>query len=157
MQYLLEKYDYLLPPKDSPEPISLYGIECSDGWETLLVNVFEVLTARYRQALRDLEYAQKSDKDELMIDFLKLKVEDEKSKLPTVCQVKSKFATLRFYADNLNDYSKGIIEMAEVMSGTICEFCGNKGKQVGGRWITTLCKDCESENSSCKSGENGVV
>jgi len=151
MQYLLEKYEYILPPKDSQEPISLFGIECSNGWETLLINVFELITARYRHAVRDLEYAQKSEKDELVIDLLKLKVEDEKSKLPTVCQIKSKFATLRFYADNLTEYNKGVIYMAENMSGSICEFCGDKGKQVGLKWITTLCENCESENKARKS------
>lgn len=59
MQHLLEQYDYLLPPKDSQEPISLFGIECSDGWETLLTNVFQLITAQYRQAVGNLEYAQK--------------------------------------------------------------------------------------------------
>jgi hypothetical protein len=150
MDHLLEKYDYLLPPKDSQEPISLFGIECRKGWEPLITNVFELLTARYRMAVYDLEYAIKSNKDSLQIDFLKLKVEDEKSKLPVLCQIKSKFATLRIYGDNLSDYANGVISMAEVMSGIICEYCGDKGKQTGDRWITTLCEDCENQKKSRK-------
>lgn len=155
MQHLLEEYSYLLPSKDSQEPISLFGIECSKGWEDLLTDVFKLITSDYRQAVRNYEYEQKNGKDDLTINILKLKIEDEKSKLPTVCQIKSKFGTLRFYADNLNDYSAGVIDMAERMSANICEFCGNKGKQIGGRWITTLCRDCDK--SSCNSGENSVV
>jgi hypothetical protein len=151
MDHLLEKYDYLLPPKGSMEPISLFGIECCKGWESLLINIFELITCRYRMALRDLEYAEKNNKDQHQIDSLKLKVEEEKSKLPTICQIKSKFATLRFYADNLTEYNKGVISMAETMSESICEYCGDKGKQTGRGWITTLCEECESENKARKS------
>ena len=58
---------------------------------------------------------------------------------PVAVQVKEKFGTLRFYVDNTCERMDGAIEMAEYMSGCICEECGNPGKQRGGGWIRTLC------------------
>ena len=59
----------------------------------------------------------------------------------TLDQVKEKFGTLRFYYSGGDDYISGLVSMAESMSGVTCEECGNPGKQVGGGWITTLCKE----------------
>jgi hypothetical protein len=59
----------------------------------------------------------------------------------TVDQVKEKFGTLRFYYSGGDDYVSGLVSMAESMSAVTCEECGNPGKQVGGGWITTLCKE----------------
>lgn len=154
MNDILENYEYLLPSKDSQEPISLFGIECSEGWRILLEKVLLLISSDYRGALRYLKYAEEKN-DPVLIENVKKRVEEEKSKLPIICQIKSKFGTLRIYADNMNDYTLGVISMAEELSGSICEFCGNKGKQTGGGWITTLCRECDK--SSCKSGENSVV
>ena len=58
-----------------------------------------------------------------------------------VCQVKEKFGGLRFYINDANDEVFDVIDEYEVDSYTICEVCGEKGKErtdIG--WIRTLCE-----------------
>ncbi len=62
-------------------------------------------------------------------------------------QVKSKFASLRFYTYNADDYVNGLISMAESMSYRICENCGSNQEvsQNKNGWIETLCKSCRNK------------
>lgn len=65
-------------------------------------------------------------------------------------QIKSKFGGLRFYMSASTPYINGIIELAERLSLTTCEICGETatGKKVGG-WYSTLCeKHHEEEEAS---------
>ncbi len=57
----------------------------------------------------------------------------------TLDQVKEKFGTLRFYYTGGDDYIRGLVSMAEAMSGVTCEECGNPGERHGGGWVRTLC------------------
>ena len=57
-----------------------------------------------------------------------------------ICQVKEKFAGLRFYPDELNDDGYSLILEYEKLSYTVCEVCGEPGeirKDIG--WLRTLC------------------
>ena len=56
-------------------------------------------------------------------------------------QVKEKFGTLRFYYSGGDDYIRGMVSMAESMSGCTCEECGKPGGRRGGGWIVTLCDE----------------
>lgn len=68
--------------------------------------------------------------------------------IPNICpqviavQIKEKFGTLRFYYDGGDEAVKGIVSMAEAMSGCTCEDCGKPGKRTGNGWVRTLCNDC---------------
>lgn len=66
---------------------------------------------------------------------------DWKPECPQVvaAQVKEKFGGLRFYVDGGDDYTRGVIAMAEHMAGKTCEECGAPGEKGGSGWITTLC------------------
>jgi hypothetical protein len=66
---------------------------------------------------------------------------DWKPDVPQVVaeQVKEKFGGLRFYVQGGDEYTNGIIAMAEQMSGLTCETCGAPGEQGGRGWISTLC------------------
>jgi hypothetical protein len=58
-------------------------------------------------------------------------------------QIKEKFGGLRFYINGGDDVIYGMVNMAEAMSYTTCEYCGNKGKPDNSqRWIKTLCPAC---------------
>ena len=57
----------------------------------------------------------------------------------TASQVKEKFGGLRFYYDGGDEYIQGAVSMAERMSYSICEECGNLGKSRSGGWVRTLC------------------
>lgn len=58
----------------------------------------------------------------------------------TAEQVKEKFGTLRFYAYGGDEKTAGMIELAEALSGRMCEECGASGKLTKGGWIRTLCR-----------------
>ena len=55
-------------------------------------------------------------------------------------QVKEKFGTLRFYYRGGDDYIRGLVSMAESMSGVTCEECGAPGTTDGQGWISTRCE-----------------
>lgn len=55
-------------------------------------------------------------------------------------QVKEKFGTLRFYYRGGDDYIRGLVSMAESMSGVTCEQCGAPGTTDGQGWISTRCE-----------------
>lgn len=64
-------------------------------------------------------------------------------------QVKEKFGTLRFYyahgrsetAEHYKyaKYARGVVMMAEYLSGSICEECGAPGSLYGGGWYSARC------------------
>jgi hypothetical protein len=68
----------------------------------------------------------------------------------TLDQVKEKFGTLRFYYTGGDDYIRGMVTMAEAMSGTTCEECGNPGERRGGGWVHTFCEPCETKRAEAR-------
>jgi hypothetical protein len=75
---------------------------------------------------------------------------DWKPDVPQVVaeQVKEKFGTLRFYVQGGDEYTNGIIAMAEHMSGKVCEECGSPGTSGGNGWISTMCQTHRSEHEA---------
>ena len=67
-----------------------------------------------------------------------------------VQQVKEKLGSLRFYCDGGDDYTRGLIRMAESMSGVTCESCGNPGETRQRGWIHVYCDHCELEHQTEK-------
>ena len=78
-------------------------------------------------------------------------VKPEKIQLEAI-QVKSKFGSLCFYADNVNDESRGMISLAESLSSRVCEDCGKFDSTVGktSGWIFTICEQCFKTNPHYK-------
>jgi hypothetical protein len=77
----------------------------------------------------------------------------QKDKCPQVvaAQVKEKFGGLRFYVDGGDEYTHGIISMAEQMSGKVCEECGTPGETGGKGWISTLCPTHRAERDAARA------
>lgn len=69
-------------------------------------------------------------------------------------QIKEKFGTLRLYVAGASDYQYGIIDMAESVSGWICEYCGTT-KDVGNTqgWVRTICRECLNEHYPQEVGD----
>ena len=168
---LCEKYPKMMVNrnKDMKETCMCWGFECGEGWfnilDQLMGNIQHHIDWKVRQhdvaikvnkmaqQLKDgnstlfdeeykdtinLEYKEKRKQE--LIDQPLREVEQPVCQV-TLDQVKEKFGTLRFYYSGGDDYISGLVSMAESMSGVTCEECGNPGKQVGGGWITTLCKE----------------
>lgn len=97
------------------------GFHVGEGWMTLV----EKLTATIdRERLR----APEDIRDEIY-----------------VVQIKSKFAGLRYYINQGTSYINGAIALAESMSYSICETCGNPAKLRNESWAVTLCDECYKE------------
>jgi hypothetical protein len=93
-------------------------IECSDGWFNLIYDLCSKI-----QKVLDKE------SPEFVEGFYPI-------------QIKSKYASLRFYTTYGNDEMFKLIDEAERESETICEKCGQPGEVRPGGWITTLCDEC---------------
>ena len=102
-------------------PLTAFGFSVGDGWYDLIKSLSETLSR-------------------LKID---IRVE----------QVKEKFGGLRFYytVQDYNDenhlgMSHGASRMAEEMSFSVCERCGDNAKHRNSKkWLKTLCDECYTE------------
>lgn len=56
-------------------------------------------------------------------------------------QIKEKFGTLRFYTAGGDEYTSGVVRMAESLSCVTCEVCGKPGMTSGKGWIKTTCEE----------------
>jgi hypothetical protein len=134
---LVEKYPKIFklitdPPKDGPHlPISLFIFEHSDGW----YNIIDKLCACIQH---HIDWRQSQRESLLQNNPHNVSIPDEIQQVVAV-QIKEKFGTLRFYYDGGDEYIRGLVSMAEVISEITCETCGAPGKLRPGGWIRTLC------------------
>jgi hypothetical protein len=110
--------------KKHPAILSEIYFECGDGW----VDLIDRLCCLLDQEMKNASYG-KSEEDKIDLQ-------------PVASQVKEKFGGLRFYINGGSERMDGMISMAEHLSFTICEDCGNKGSKRGKGWIFTKCEPC---------------
>ena len=117
---LCERYPKMMVNRNLSmmETTMAWGFECGDGW-------FDILDQLMNNIQHHIDWRNR--KGEVVAQV-------------TVDQVKEKFGTLRFYYTGGDDYVRGLVSMAESMSGVTCESCGNPGKSTGGGWIKTVCE-----------------
>lgn len=106
------------------------SLDVGDGWYDLL----DILCS---QIQHHIDWKNGSGQYEKYRDSRK---EGESVPQLTAEQVKEKFGTLRFYAYGGDEKTAGMIELAEALSGRMCEVCGASGKLTKGGWIRTLCR-----------------
>lgn len=124
------KYDQLI--KDYPKALSRVrcGIYYPDGWGILINNLCSLVEQEINQ------------------------LPPEQQEKVYVVQIKSKFGGLRYYLNSSTPYINGAVELAEALSFTTCEKCGNRGegKQVG-NWSVVLCEACHPIELDTKEKE----
>jgi len=106
---LIEKYPKLYNQE------YFWGFECGDGWYDLINHLSSAIDT-YTNPISEFNVFNVG-----------------------VSQVKEKFGTLRFYADNTDRVIDGMIWLAEHKSAHTCETCGNRGETRNGSWLVTLC------------------
>jgi hypothetical protein len=134
-EYLCKTYPKMMVNRDKPmtETAMCWGFSCGDGWFPILNQLMGNIQSH--------------------IDW-----KNGECPQVTLDQVKEKFGTLRFYYTGGDDYIRGLVSMAESMSGITCEKCGKPGTRTGGSWIKTACKEHggidyeESEEDYLKQG-----
>lgn len=123
---LCEKYPKIFSFRNSDmtDTAMCWGFEHDDGW----YNILDCLCANIQS---HLNWKTKNN-----------------GAVPQVVaeQVKEKFGTLRFYYTGGDDYIRGLVDMAEAMSGITCENCGAPGKIIEGGWIHTACEAHRRDN-----------
>ena len=68
-------------------------------------------------------------------------------------QIKEKFAKGRFYYYGGDDYIRGLVDMAEAITGHTCENCGNPGEEQPTGWFKTLCDPCFNDWDDIRSAK----
>ena len=118
-EYLCKVYPKMMVNrnKDMKETCMCWGFECGDGW-------FQILNQLMGNIQHHIDWKNK---------------DGEVVPQVTLDQVKEKFGRLRFYYTGGDDYVRGLVSMAESMSGITCEECGKPGTQTSGGWIKTVC------------------
>lgn len=123
-EMLCAKYPKLMANrhKTMQETCMYWGFECGDGWFNIL-----------NQLMGNIQHHidSKNKKEEVVPQVV-------------LDQVKEKFGTLRFYYTGGDDYIRGMVSMAEAMSGVTCEVCGKPGETNYGGWIKTRCEEHRS-------------
>lgn len=134
---LIEKYPEIFTRRSEggEREVVSYGIDVGDGWH----NIIDCLCSTIQSHLNHHRAKGHLTPTEFEEQFQ-----------TKAAQVKEKFGGLRFYVDNSDDYVKGAIQVAELMSVRTCEQCGSPGKPIRGGWVKTLCSPCE-EKRKCRS------
>jgi hypothetical protein len=129
---LCEKYPKIFRDrnKSMQETCMCWGFSHGDGW-------YNIIAAACQNIQNHVDWKRKQEPYASMTDE-----EFDEIHQPIAVQVKEKFGGLRFYVDNADDYTHGVIAMAESMSYKTCEICGSPGKQTGKGWIKTVCESC---------------
>ncbi len=104
--------------QDIQQSLISFGLCVNDGWYNLLKSLIQ--------------------------DLNKLDVDNTLK----IVQVKEKFGGLRFYIDSGTDAIYKRIDQAEEQSYITCEYCGNDGKLQRGRWVITLCNECNEKRKN---------
>lgn len=131
---LYEKYPNLFSNKDKDIRSSCmaWGCEIGNGWYEVLSNLCWMIKQHEQNKEWSNKYLQENDPE---------KLKEEPEYFPVKFdQVKEKYGGLRVYFSGGDDYVEGLVSMAEAISYSICEICGNKGEPNKGGWISTRCE-----------------
>jgi hypothetical protein len=122
-----------------------WGIECNDGWYDLLDTL--CYTMQQHCNVTNTRYIIETDKYEFVEEG------DPEYVQVVAAQVKEKLGTLRFYVDGGDASTEAMIELAEAMSGRICELCGSPARRnTDSGWLHTTCTACNLKRQGWVSG-----
>lgn len=116
---LCERYPKIFADRhgDVKSTLMCWGFECGDGWYNILYTLCGAIQC-YIDNNPHLNVPQ-----------------------VVAVQVKEKFGTLRFYVNGGDDYTQGMIALAEHFSARTCEQCGASGKLRGRGWFYVACDE----------------
>lgn len=137
---LLEKYPKIFPKEIDGKPSRFWGFEHGAGWYNILNSACFLIQSHIDRS----------------VDMSRKKPEEHDA-VPQVvaAQIKEKFGSMRFYVYGGDDYTSGVVAMAESMSCVTCEECGDAGEARSGGWLRTLC-DVHNEEYEAKRSNNNV-
>ena len=118
---LFEKYPEIFADanKSPQESCMAFGLEVGDGWYNLLDTALRLI-----QSHIDIEKRRGREIEQVVFE-----------------QVKEKFGMLTIYHRGGDEYTRGVLRMAEEISRHTCEECGKPGYPSSKGWIRTLCDE----------------
>ena len=105
--------------------------DCGDGW----FNIVDCLCANIQSHVDHKRRSLTEISDE----------EFNEEHCTRAAQIKEKFGGLRFYVDNGDPFTDGVISLAETISMRTCESCGNQGSRRGKGWLRVRCDSCDEK------------
>jgi len=126
--FLKGLFDNIAAPK---EPISMFGIECGEGW----FGIIDELGSKIEPLIKKFITANTEECGPGIPHVF------DPTGFPRALQIKEKFAQIRIYMSATEEMYKYITE-AEEKSATVCETCGKPGKTRGKNWVYTACEEC---------------
>jgi hypothetical protein len=121
------------------ETCMCFGIACGDGWYDIIDTLCNLIQAR----VNSVNKIYKSEFEKNLPTIIPIKQRKIECK---ATQVKEKFGGLRFYIVGGDDYIRGLISYAELLSYKICNICGNNKKDTKEKergWEYTKCNNCK--------------
>lgn len=145
---LCEKYPKIFRDRngDMSKTCMVWGFSHDDGWYNIIDNMCSRIQGHIDHSYKQIEWDKKWNDNVNNPDYEWTALVERKERpirepveQVVAIQVKEKFGGLRFYFSGGDDYIRGVVDMAEEMSYTTCEVCGNAGKLRRGGWYRTLC------------------
>jgi hypothetical protein len=126
-QQLCEKYPDIMAERrlGAVQTAMCWGFDHGDGWYHILDSAMKLV-----QSHIDMERRKGNAIGQVVFE-----------------QVKEKFGMLTIYHRGGDEYTDGVLRMAEEMSRYTCEECGSPGTSTKSGWIRTLCDDHHGERS----------
>ncbi|WNZ85163.1 MbcA/ParS/Xre antitoxin family protein [Pseudomonas sp. P108] len=110
-RHLADQYRPLLFPQDFSEQAT-FGFECNDGWADLIEASLRLIRQRTERRALDVK----------------------------VTQVKEKLGQLRIYHRGGDESIGAAFDIAELVSGCVCELCGKPGEVINLEgWLLARC------------------
>lgn len=97
-----------------------WGIDCGNGWGTLIRSMCAALENRERDTGRAIRFSL----------------------------IQQKMGVLQCTLIGFDDFTRGVVDLAHWMSYSTCEICGNQGRVGRGTkgWVRVLCPVCRAAN-----------
>jgi hypothetical protein len=124
-------------PRESP---MCFGIETGNGWYEILDSLCWKIKQHEDNKRWQKEWENKKNQE--IKDSMGFSIQGTTEEYFSVKfdQVKEKYGGLRVYFSGGDKYVEGLVGMAESISYSICEICGNKGEANKGGWISVRCE-----------------
>ena len=127
-QKLCEKYPLIMAERNLGvmQTAMCWGFDHGDGWYNLLDSAMRLVQSHIERQKRF-----GNEIEQVVFE-----------------QVKEKFGMLTIYHRGGDEYTNGVLRMAEEMSRHTCEVCGDVGYPNEKGWIRTLCDEHHAKHDN---------
>jgi len=145
---LFSNYPELFRQKDLPmsETCMCWGIDCGDGWYDLIDTVCNFIDFHMKENKKwtpKIEFVQVKEKfGGLRMYYHTIIMKEEEFENSDLKKWYKNYEDYRAVMNNGSCMINGAINLALLISQTICEFCGQKATKRTSGWIHNLCEEC---------------